>query len=115
VILNASHELNNYPLFGRNLRNRVVTSRALVEPERVTRITGAFVKKWRIDYIYYATNQNLILEDKDKYQVVHRQTMEDALGPYAEVLYRTDLSPEGPKRAEGMTGVGSWPPPGQGG
>ncbi len=115
VVLNAGHELKNYPLFGRNLRNRVVTNRALLEPERATRITAAFIKKWRIDYLYYATNRKLILEDEDKYQVVHRQAMQGAFGQYVEVLYRTDRSLGGPGRARQTVDRDGRSAPGEGG
>lgn len=114
VVLNAGHELKNYALFGRNLRNRVVTTRALVEPERVTRVTGAFIRKWQIEYIFYATDRNLVLEDEGKYHVVHRQEVENEFGRFVEILYRTDRSPKGPERAGETAGRG-WSDPGEGG
>jgi hypothetical protein len=45
VILNASDELKNYPLFGRRWQNRVITDRALLEHTIVSVIGNRFIEQ----------------------------------------------------------------------
>ncbi len=86
VILNASHGLNNYPLFGRGLQNLVVTNYVMVAPDQVTILTDDFIRKWELDYIFYQNNQKWVLGDAVKYQVVYEREVVHASGRYRRVL-----------------------------
>ena len=57
VILNASNELKNYGLFGSRRQNRVVTDRALLEPQLTTSIDRAFIERWGITHLYIDSSQ----------------------------------------------------------
>lgn len=88
VILNASHELKNYPLFGRRLQNHVVTDRVLLEPSLVTVITDAVINKYGIDYIYYDTTQRWTIAESVKGQIVYEQTIDNDGQPYKIMLFK---------------------------
>jgi hypothetical protein len=88
VILNAAHELKNYPLFGRRLQNHVVTDRVLLEPSLVTVITDAIITKYGIDYIYYDTAQRWTIADSVTRQVVYEQTIDNDGHPYTIMLFK---------------------------
>lgn len=88
VILNASHELKNYPLFGKRLQNHVVTDRVLLEPSLVMVITDAFINKYGIDYIYYDTTQRWTIAESVKRQIVYEQNMDHDGQPYKIILFK---------------------------
>ncbi len=88
VILNASHELKNYPLFGRRLQNHVVTDRVLLEPSLVTVITDAVINKYGIDYIYYDTTQRWTIAESVKRQIVYEQNIDNDGQPYKIILFK---------------------------
>lgn len=88
VILSASHELKNYPLFGRRLQNHVVTDRVLLEPSLITVITDAVINKYGIDYIYYDTTQRWTIADSVKRQLVYEQTIDNDGQPYKIMLFK---------------------------
>lgn len=90
VILNASHELKNYPLYGRHLQNRVVTDRALLEPTLVSLITDAFIRKWSIDYIYYDTSQRWTISSDVKCEVIYERDLDTPDKQHKERLCRID-------------------------
>jgi hypothetical protein len=88
VILNASDELRNYPLFGRRWQNLVITDRALLEPTIVSVIGNRFIEEWGIQYIYYGTNQKWTLGDEVKREVLSEQIRDDSTPQDKEILYR---------------------------
>lgn len=88
VILNASDELRNYPLFGRRWQNRVITDRALLEPTPVRVIGNRFIEQWGIEYIYYGTNQKWVLGDEVKREVLYEHIRDDSAPHDKEILYR---------------------------
>jgi len=88
VILNASDELRNYPLFGRRWQNRVITDRALLEPTFVSVIGNRFIEQWGIEYIYYGTNQKWMLGDEVKREVLYEHIRDDSTPDDKEILYR---------------------------
>lgn len=88
VILNASDELKNYPLFGRRWQNRVITDRALLEPTTVRVIGNRFIEEWRIEYIYYDTSQKWILDDEVKREVLYEHIRDASIPDDKEILYR---------------------------
>jgi hypothetical protein len=88
VILNASDELKNYPLFGRRWQNRVITDRALLEPTTVSVIGNRFIEQWGIEYIYYGTSQKWTLGDEVKREVLSEQIRDDSTPQDKEILYR---------------------------
>jgi hypothetical protein len=88
VILNASDELRNYPLFGRRWQNRVITDRALLEPTIVNVIGNRFIEEWGIEYIYYGTNQKWMLGNEVKREVLFEQIRDDSTPQDKEILYR---------------------------
>ncbi|MFI5248253.1 MAG: ArnT family glycosyltransferase, partial [Nitrospirales bacterium] len=88
VILNASDELRNYPLFGRRWQNRVITDRALLEPTTVSVIGNSFIEQWGIEYIYYGTSQKWTLGDEVKREVLSEQIRDDSTPQDKEILYR---------------------------
>lgn len=88
VILNASHELKNYPLFGRRLQNHVVTDRVLLEPSLVTVITDAIISQYGIDYIYYDTTQKWTIAESVKRQIVYEQNLDNDGHPYTVMLFK---------------------------
>ena len=90
VILNASHELNNYPLFGRGLQNRVVTNRALVEPRKVTVITSDLVNRLGVNLIFLETNQRYEIDDDLPVKIVYVRDLETARGQYQQILYQIE-------------------------
>lgn len=88
VILNAAHELKNYPLFGRRLQNHVVTDRVLLEPSLVPVITDAVINRYGIDYIYYDTIQRWTIADSVKRETVYEQTIDNDGQPYKIMLFK---------------------------
>jgi hypothetical protein len=87
VILNASDELKNYPLFGRRWQNRVITDRALLEPTFVNVIGNRFIEQWGIEYIYYGTSQKWMLGDEVRREVLYEHVRNDSTPDDKEVLY----------------------------
>lgn len=92
VILNASEEVNNYPLFGERWQNRVVTDRALLEPGITLNIDQDFVKKWNIDYIFYDSRQKWIVNPSIIREVVVHQDVGENEDRYEQWLYRVSGS-----------------------
>jgi hypothetical protein len=88
VILNASDELRNYPLFGRRWQNRVITDRALLEPTFMSVIGNRFIEQWGIEYVYYGTNQKWMLADEVKREVLYEHIRDDSTPDHKEILYR---------------------------
>jgi len=88
VILNASEELRNYPLFGQRWQNRVITDRALLEPTIVPVIGNRFIEQWGIEYIYYDTGQRWTLGDEVKREVLYEHVRDDSIPDHKEILYR---------------------------
>ncbi len=88
VILNASDELRNYPLFGRRWQNRVITDQALLEPTIVSVIGNRFIEHWGIEYIYYGTSQKWMLGDEVKREVLYEHIPNDSTPDDKEILYR---------------------------
>lgn len=88
VVLNASHELKNFPLFGQKLQNHVVTDRVLLEPQLVTVITDALINTYGIDYIYYDTRQKWTISESVPRQVVHEQEIDNDEHPYTVQLFK---------------------------
>lgn len=88
VVLNASDELKNYPLFGRRWQNRVITDRALLEPREVRVIGNDFIQKWGIEYVYYGTSQKWVLGDEVKREVLSEHLRDDSVPNDKDILYR---------------------------
>lgn len=88
VLLNASHELKNFPLFGRKLQNHVVTDRVLLEPNLVTVINETLLNKYGIDYLYYDTTQKWTIAETVKYETVYGQEIENDGHPYKIMLLK---------------------------
>ncbi|MEC4888426.1 MAG: hypothetical protein RI101_00060 [Nitrospira sp.] len=88
VILNASDEMKNYPLFGRHWQNRVITDRALIEPAPVTVIGDDFLRKWGVEYVYYDTGQKWTLGDEVKREVLYEHVRDESAPYDSEILYR---------------------------
>lgn len=88
VLLNASHELKNFPLFGQRLQNHVVTDRVLLEPDFVTVINEELLNRYGIDYIYYDTTQKWTIAESVKCQTVYRQEIENDGHPYQIMLLK---------------------------
>lgn len=57
VILNASHELKNYGLFGSKRQHHVITDRSLLEPTATLVIDLPFVEKWKLTHIFIDSSQ----------------------------------------------------------
>ncbi len=90
VVLNAGHELKNYPLYGKRLENRVVTNRVLIEPQQLRQISQQLLDEWKVEYIYFESNSNVIFEDKIQLTVVHQKPIENAYGKYQQILYKVN-------------------------
>ena len=88
VILNASDERRNYPLYGKNWQNQVVTDRTLLEPITINVIDNNFIEQWNIDYIYIGTQQKRTLADNVKYETLYEHTRDDDNPDNKEILYR---------------------------
>lgn len=88
VVLNASDELKNYPLFGRRWQNRVITDRALLEPVEVRVIGNDFIQKWGIEYVYFGTSQKWVLGDEVKREVLSEHLRDDSVPNDKDILYR---------------------------
>lgn len=88
VILNASYELKNYPLFGRHWQNHVITDRALLEPTLTLEIGEDFIKQWGVQYIYFDSRQKWKVRQSIIRQVMTSQTIGEGDEAYEEVLYK---------------------------
>ena len=76
VILNASYELKNYGLFGSRWQNRVVTDRALLEPQLMTSIDRAFIERWGITHLYIDSSQKWSIARDLPCHIIHEQEIE---------------------------------------
>ena len=79
VVLNASNELKNYGLFGSRRQNRVVTDRALLEPQLTTNIDRDFIERWGITHLYIDSSQKWTIATNLSCRIIQEREI-DILG-----------------------------------